>query len=255
MKHKTYDDRPTRKAKRANRPNPRAERPTQHDSNVVPIHSFTSKQITLIPRSIAQEGYIDFLQDESMDIIFATGPAGCGKTYLAVLYAIQQYRLGNIKKIVVTRPLIANGENIGALPGDLMQKLAPWCVPVLDIFKKFYSVAQVAKMLEEETLELASLGLMRGRTFEEAVVIGDEMQNATPDQLKMMLTRIGQDSKMIITGDVDQHDRGLEKNGLKDMIPRLRRSMPEHMALVTFSQNDIERHRVIGSVLDLYKDA
>jgi phosphate starvation-inducible PhoH-like protein len=244
-----------RAAKRASRPNPREDR-NNHVRLVTdeyqPKVKLPSTRIDLIPRNLNQEVYVDYLTDENTDIVFGIGPAGCGKTYLAVLYAIKQLREGNIEKIIVTRPLVANGENIGALPGDLIAKLSPWAVPVLDIFKKFYTVPQVKRMLEEETLELAALGLMRGRSIENAVILGDEMQNATPDQCMMLMTRIGEGSKLIITGDVAQHDRGFEKNGLKDVIPRFLNQKPEHINMATFSQNDIERHRVIGSVLDLY---
>ncbi len=242
-----------RNAKRANRPNPREDRQDRNVHYLTPAteESTRRKKVQLLPRNIAQEKYIDLLENPNNDIIIASGPAGCGKTYLATLYAIQELRAGNIKKIVVTRPLVANGENIGALPGDLMAKLAPWCVPVLDIFKEVYAVPTVKSMLENEVLELASLGLMRGRTFKDTIVIGDEMQNATVDQVKMLMTRIGEGSRMIITGDVNQHDRSMGENGLRDILGRIDGNV-EGIVVSRFNREDVERHRVIETVLKLY---
>ncbi len=239
-----------RNAKRATRPNPREDR-NPRNVEFLNFDQSEKKKIALLPRNLSQEIYIDLLEDYNNDIIIASGPAGCGKTYLATLYAIQQLRAGVIKKIVVTRPLVANGENIGALPGDLMAKLAPWCVPVLDIFKEFYPVNQVKHMLENEVIELASLGLMRGRTFKDTIVIGDEMQNATSDQVKMLMTRIGEGSRMIVTGDVNQHDRSMGENGLKDILRRLTGPV-NGIALAHFNKKDVERHPVIEAVLNLY---
>ncbi len=238
-------------AKRANRPNPREDK-NIHYLNTPEVES--NKRVRIVPRTIAQENYLELLNDYEKSIVFATGPAGCGKSYLATLFAIQQLRAGEIKKIVVTRPLVANGENIGALPGDLMAKLAPWCVPVLDIFKEVYPVNTVKRMLEDETIELASLGLMRGRTFKNTIVIGDEMQNATADQVKMLLTRIGEGSRMIITGDIRQHDRMMGDNGLKDILHRLEHTSVAGVDVVRFDKKDIERHPVIEGILDLYGD-
>ena len=243
-------------AKRANRPNPREDR----NINKFSVPTFNTEQrikkkVELLPRNLRQEEYIDLLEDDTKNIVFSMGPAGTGKTLLATLYAIKQFQAGEIEKIIITRPLVATGENIGALPGDLIAKLSPWCIPVLDIFKEIYSVNYVKKLLEEETLELAALSLMRGRSLKRCVVIGDEMQNATKEQMKMFLTRIGDDCKMIVTGDVAQHDRAYtDNNGLKDFIHRLEQKQPNRIGMVKFHQNEVERHPVIEDVLGLYGD-
>lgn len=244
-----------RNAKRANRPNPREDR--RADRNVhylTPVSEETAarKKIQLLPRNMAQETYLDLLEDENKAIVCAMGPAGCGKSYMATLFAIKQLQEKKIQKIVITRPLVANGENIGALPGDLMAKLAPWCVPVLDIFKEVYPIAVVKKMLEDETLELAALGLMRGRTFKNSIVIADEMQNSLPDQTLMVLTRIGEGSRLLLNGDVAQHDRSLQANGLKDFAARFENNESDRIGLCRFGRGDVERHPVIEDVLKLY---
>jgi phosphate starvation-inducible PhoH-like protein len=252
-------------AKRASRPNPREERNTpeyrRKRDNIVNFDeaaskSYRRKKVELLPRNLAQENYLDLLENPDKNIVIAMGPAGTGKTLLATLFAIQELQAGNVEKIIVTRPLVATGENIGALPGDLIAKLSVWAIPILDIFKEYYSIATVKKLLEDETLELASLGLMRGRSLKNAIVIGDEMQNGTPDQFKNLLTRISDvgNTKMIITGDINQHDRGFAENGLKDFVERLEKNpnCANRIGLVKFSTGDVERHPVIAQVLKLY---
>jgi phosphate starvation-inducible PhoH-like protein len=244
-----------RNAKRANRPNPREDR---QDRNVhyltTPITEDTTrrKKVQLLPRNIAQERYIDLLQDERKSIVFATGPAGTGKTLLATLYAIQQYQLGKIKKIIVTRPAVSVDEQHGFLPGSLLEKMAPWVIPITDVFKEYYSVPQLERMLADEVVEVAPLAYMRGRTLKDCIVLFDESQNALPSQMKMVLTRIGDNARMIVTGDIQQHDRGFDDNGLKDFLRRLSLSNSKHIGVCEFDRCDVERHPAIEDVLAMY---
>lgn len=208
----------------------------------------------LIPRNIAQEDYVDLLDDESKHVIFAMGPAGCGKTYLAAVFAVRSLRDGTAKKIVITRPAVSVDEKHGYLPGTLIEKMAPWVTPIMDVFKEYYSVAALERMMAEEVIEIAPLAYMRGRTFKNSVVLFDEAQNATPDQMKMVLTRIGEGTRMVITGDLAQHDRGYERNGMKDFVERLENRGSDALATVKFGSGHVERHPVIEEILDLYDD-
>lgn len=247
-----------RNAKRANRPNPREDRNDQRNVHYLNTSfnedqtTIRRKKVQIIPRNIAQETYVDLLEDETKSIIFATGPAGTGKTLLATLYAIKQLQAGVIKKIIITRPAVSVDEQHGFLPGDLTAKLSPWCVPILDIFKEHYSIQQTERMLLDEVIELAPLGMMRGRTLKNAICILDEAQNATVNQVKMMLTRIGDGTRIFVTGDCRQHDRGYENNGFSDFIGRIRSGPSDAIAFAEFSRGDVERHPVVAEVLKIY---
>lgn len=256
-----------KRAKRANKANPREERNTpeyrtrqqRRGADVVDLdeartNSTRRKRVEIIPRSESQEIYIDELNNEDRNIIFAMGPAGCGKTLLATLYAIQQLQAGTIQRIVLTRPAVSVDEQHGFLPGTLVEKMAPWVIPIMDVFKEYYSPQQIEKMLEEEIIEIAPLAYMRGRTMKNCIVLADEMQNSTPNQTKMVLTRIGENCRMIITGDLAQHDRGFAKNGLKDFTQRLAALNSRRIAVCTFQACDVERHPVIEEILEIYGD-
>jgi phosphate starvation-inducible PhoH-like protein len=206
----------------------------------------------LIPRNISQENFIEILQDEDVYIAIATGSAGSGKTYIATQYAIKKYQEGECKKIVITRPQVSVDEKLGYLPGDLREKSEPWLLPILDVFKLYYSVKTISNMIENEIIEIAPLAFMRGRTLTNSIIIADEMQNSTVSQMKMMLTRIGENSKIIITGDLNQHDRGYEGNGIKDFVSRLKHFNTKGMRLIEFSPKDIVRHPIIEDVLRMY---
>ena len=207
----------------------------------------------VVPRGFTQNKLIGFLIDKSVDIVFVTGPAGTGKTLLSTLIGIQEMQQGHYQKYVVTRPAISVEEDHGALPGTLIEKLSPWTRPVIDIFRKYYTQSQMEWMLESETLELAPLGYMRGRNFEDCWIIADECQNATISQMKMLLTRVGKRSKLIITGDPTQHDRGYEKNGLHDFLKRMDGMQSDRIKIIRFSVQDIERHPVVEEILKLYE--
>jgi len=222
----------------------------QQDSNVVKLGNRNYKRIEIIPRNTAQEDYVEALMEKRM--VFAVGPAGTGKTLLAVLRAIKALREGEITKIILTRPAVSVDEKHGFLPGDLNAKMEPWTRPIFDVFEEYYGLPETKRMLDEGTIEIAPLGFMRGRTFKNAYVIADEMQNATPDQTKMLLTRIGEGSSMIVTGDLKQHDRGFDKNGLKDFLDRLRLTPKSSMAICTFRREHIERDPLVSEVLEIY---
>lgn len=215
-----------------------------------------SKRIELIPRNRRQEDYIADLLDPNLSIIFATGPAGTGKTMLAVLAAIKALKEGEITKIVITRPAVGvDGEKHGFLPGDLNNKMEPWTRPIFDVLHEHYTRKETAMMLEEQILEISPLAYMRGRTFKDSWIIADEMQNATPGQMKMLLTRLGEGSRMLVTGDVMQADRQGEENGLID-FDRLLQDFgdSQYIGWTEFGYKDIERHPAVAEVLKIYGD-
>jgi phosphate starvation-inducible PhoH-like protein len=212
------------------------------------------RQTELIPKSLNQENYICSLLDYNTDIVIAYGPAGTGKTYLAMQAAIRCLRSGQCERIVLTRPAISvEDEQHGFLPGTLEEKMAPWTRPLLDVLREYYSAQEITKMLEEQIVEVAPLAFMRGRTFKNSWIIGDEMQNATPGQMKMLLTRIGEGSKIVVTGDVEQTDRKKDQNGLIDLCARLQESV-NGFSVCKLSAKDIQRHRIIDTVLNIYQD-
>jgi phosphate starvation-inducible PhoH-like protein len=145
-------------------------------------------------------------------------------------------------------------EDIGYLPGTLEEKMDPWTRPIMDIFGEFYNQTQIASMIKEKVIEICPLAYMRGRTFKNSFIIADEMQNSTPNQMKMLLTRIGDDSKMVITGDLRQHDRKYDENGLKDIYERIKDRTHKRIECITFEHTDIERSPIVKDILDIYGD-
>ena len=229
------------------------------DSNVTNFNSYVQerqqrKAVHLIPKSLTQEEYISLLTDTSKYIVFATGPAGTGKTMLATLAGIKAFKEGEVKKIVLTRPAVGvDDEKHGFLPGDINAKMEPWTRPLFDVFAEFYGPKEIAHMLDEQQIEIAPLAYMRGRTFKDSWIIADEMQNATPGQMKMLLTRLGEGSKIVVTGDTRQADRSNKDNGLLDfqgLVARYQQS--KYIAGVEFAPRDIMRHVAVKEVLDIY---
>jgi phosphate starvation-inducible PhoH-like protein len=224
-----------------------------HSNDIVPLYRKQSP--TILPRNIAQEDYLYQLADPSTNIVFAVGPAGTGKTLLCTQMGIKAYMEREVSKIVITRPAVSVDEQHGFLPGDLNEKMAPWTRPIFDIFEKHFSVSQIETMLFENIIEIAPLAYMRGRTFEDSWIIADEMQNATKSQMKMLLTRIGNNTKMIVTGDLKQHDRGFSENGLSDFI-ELVETYDEHnlshIKISKFDMRDVERHPAVIEILEIY---
>lgn len=210
---------------------------------------------SILPRNIAQEDYMYHMADPSNNIIFAIGPAGTGKTLLCTMMGVKALKEKSIKKLVVTRPAVSVDEQHGFLPGDLNEKMAPWTRPIFDILEKYFTVADIEHMLAEKIIEISPLAYMRGRTFEDCWIIADEMQNATKSQMKMLLTRIGNNSKMIVNGDLKQHDRGFSDNGLSDflsLIQHLEDGEMSHIAVSRFDMMDVERHPAVVEVLKIY---
>lgn len=211
------------------------------------------KPVELVPKTINQEKYIIDLLDKETDIIVVSGPAGTGKTYLAMIAAIKALRSGDCHQIILTRPAVGvDDEKHGFLPGDLNQKMEPWTRPLLDVLKEYYTVKEIQLMLEEQVIEIAPLAFCRGRNFKHSWIILDEAQNATPSQLKMIMTRIGIGSKIVITGDIEQTDRKTNQNGLLDLIDRLQQQSVPGLATCKFSMRDVQRHKIIEHVLNLY---
>lgn len=187
-------------------------------------------------------------------MVFAIGPAGTGKTMLACTAAISEYTQGVHKKIIMTRPVVSVEEDIGYLPGTLEEKMDPWIRPIMDIFAEHFTQNQIQFMMKEKIIEICPLAYMRGRTFKDAFIIADEMQNSTINQMKMLLTRIGNGSKMIVTGDLRQHDRKYEDNGLKDIYDRISEQDLERIRCIKFDHSHIERSPIVKDILHLYGD-
>jgi phosphate starvation-inducible PhoH-like protein len=211
-------------------------------------------RVSLYPRNSNQEVYIRKLQDDTKSIVLAIGPAGTGKTMLAVQAGIKLFQEGKVDKIVVTRPAVSVDEDLGFLPGTLNEKMAPWTRPIFDVFQEYYQQKDIARMLEEGTIEISPLAYMRGRTFKNAYIVADECQNTTVNQMKMLLTRLGEGSKMVVTGDLAQADR-LNDNGLIDFCNLLAgRPGLHHIDVIQFDHKDIERHNAVKEVLAVYGD-
>jgi phosphate starvation-inducible PhoH-like protein len=214
------------------------------------------KQVHIHGRNPNQKDYIQKLLDPTQTIIFATGPAGTGKTMLAVLAAVKALKDQTIDRFIITRPAVGvDDEKHGFLPGDLNAKMEPWTKPIFDVVREYYTAKQIQTMITEGIIEVSPLAFMRGRTFKNAFVIADEMQNATPSQMKMLLTRIGDDSRMVVTGDIAQTDRKEYENGLLDFQKLYDAYLnSEYISVSKFDHEDIERHPAVAEVLDIYGD-
>jgi phosphate starvation-inducible PhoH-like protein len=202
-------------------------------------------------KTVGQRRYVEAI--EKNDIVFGIGPAGTGKTYLAVAMAVMALKRGDVKRIVLTRPAVEAGENLGFLPGDLQEKVDPYLRPLYDGLYDVYGPEQVARAMERNNIEIAPLAYMRGRTLESSFVILDEAQNTTTEQMKMFLTRLGFDSKMVITGDVTQVDlpRG-KKSGLLEAADLL--TDIKGIALHYFTSHDVVRHHLVQRIIDAYEN-
>jgi len=212
------------------------------------------QRVSIQARNANQKLYLTKLYEESTSIVLAIGPAGTGKTMLAVQFGVKLFQEGKVDKIVVTRPAVSVDEDLGFLPGDLNEKMAPWTRPIFDVLGEYYQTKEIAKMLEEGVIEISPLAYMRGRTFKNAYIVADEMQNATVNQMKMLLTRLGEGSKMVVTGDLAQADR-LSDNGLIDFCNLLeQKEYLEHIDIVRFDAHDIERHNAVKEILAIYGD-
>lgn len=223
-------------------------------NNTIQFERGVKANFNIIPRNAAQEEYLDLLMDSSKSIVFAVGPAGTGKTLLAMMAGIQAFKQGAVKRMVLTRPAVGvEGESHGYLPGDLNSKMAPWTQPLFDVIRECYTNEQIEQMIQNSIIELAPLAMMRGRTFKNAWIIADEMQNATPAQMKMLLTRIGDGSKIILTGDLAQTDRKASQNGLLDFKTLVAQAEKcKYVRGIEFSHAHIERHPAVAEILKIY---
>lgn len=215
-------------------------------------------QVSFSPRNLTQARLLKAIQNEKNHIIFALGPAGSGKSYLVAKHAIQSLMEGKVDKIVITRPTVANGENIGYLPGNLEEKMEPWVLPIYDVFMEHQGITknEIRNLTAKGTIEIAPFSFMRGRSLKNSIIIADEMQNATIDQMKMLLTRIGEGSKILITGDLEQTDldRKRIESGLQHFLKafNLYENDKEGIEVINFSKNEIVRHPIISKILDIY---
>jgi phosphate starvation-inducible PhoH-like protein len=232
------------------------ERVNSQKNNLIEIKQYQQKkrQVHIVPRNLSQETYLELLRNPRKYIVFAIGPAGTGKTLLGVQMAIKSLQERAVEKIVITRPAVSVDEEHGFLPGTLNEKMAPWTRPIFDVFEEYYTTQEIAGMMDDGILEISPLAYMRGRTFKNSFIIADEMQNATPSQMKMLLTRLGDNSKMAVTGDLQQADRP-SSNGLCDFITKYKNSSAHRAVdLVEFCVKDIERHEAVKEILKLYGD-
>lgn len=225
-----------------------------YENNLIQLVPENKKRhVTLSARNENQKIYIDNLTNWQKTIVFALGPAGTGKTLLAVQAAVKSFLDRDVDKIVLTRPAVTVDEDHGFLPGSIVEKMEPWTKPIFDVFQDYWSLKQIAYFVEHGKIEISPLAYMRGRTLKNSWIIADEMQNATINQMKMLLTRIGENSKMVVTGDLQQGDR-LRDNGLQDFAKRAASFQCPHISFVDFDVRDIERHPAVQAVLNIYGD-
>ena len=211
----------------------------------------------IVPKGDNQKLYVNHLSNPDVKIIFGLGPAGCGKTLFACHAAVDSLVNGKSDKIVITRPLVSADEELGFLPGSILQKMDPWTRPIFDILGEFYTSTQIRDMMESGVIEISPLAYMRGRTFKKSFIIADEMQNSTPNQMLMMLTRVGEDTRLAVTGDLMQSDLkpGI-KNGLVDFIEKYNSSNNNNtdgpIQYIEMESTDVQRSEVVAKVLDIY---
>ena len=204
------------------------------------------------PKNESQEEYTRLLKNKNKKIVIATGPAGTGKTLFATEYGIKCFLLGTYEKLIFTRPSVSVDEDLGYLPGTLEEKMAPWVRPIYDVLYNFVSPKEVTMMMEDKIIEIAPLGYMRGRTFKNCWIVADEMQNSSVSQMKMLLTRLGENSRLIITGDLEQYDKPNELNGLEDFLSKFKGKRSSSITSFEFHRGDIQREAVVKEILDIY---
>ncbi|OYY67866.1 PhoH family protein [Sphingomonas sp. 28-63-12] len=234
--------------------------PTLHgiisaEASPAPSIMIRTRKKTIVPRTVAQAHYMRELL--SNDIIFALGPAGTGKTYIAVAQAVAQLITGSIQRLILSRPAVEAGEKLGFLPGDMKEKVDPYLRPLYDALNDCLPAEQVERRIASGEIEIAPIAFMRGRTLADAFIILDEAQNTTPAQMKMFLTRFGENSRMVVCGDPKQTDLpgGMGSSGLNDAVDRLQGV--DGLSICRFGAGDVVRHPIVGRIVEAYegKDA
>lgn len=218
-----------------------------------------NNEIFFTPKTPNQKKYVEYLHNSKNDLIVAVGPAGSGKTMFACLKAIESLKKNLVSRIIVTRPVVPVEEDIGFLPGNIVKKMDPWTRPIFDIFLEYYSQNEITQMINNGIIEISPLAYMRGRTFKNAFIIADEMQNSSPNQMLMLTTRIGTSSRMVITGDLQQSDK-LVDNGLKDFLFKYQyynsNSFIEDdfdsIKIIKLNSTDVLRSVIVEKVLKMY---
>jgi phosphate starvation-inducible PhoH-like protein len=208
------------------------------------------------PKTEGQEIYVRNLESGMFDILFGIGPAGTGKTLFACQHAIHMLYSKKIEKIILTRPLVSVDEELGFLPGNIQKKMDPWTKPIMDIFHEYFSPSEVKCMMDNNIIDICPLAYMRGRTFKYSYIIADEMQNSSEQQMLMALTRIGEGSRMVITGDLNQTD--MNRNGLKDVLEKIRAKygnenyIKDGINVSVLNGDDVQRHPIIKVIHNIY---
>ena len=204
------------------------------------------------PKNDSQTYYATLLKQKSKKIVVATGPAGTGKTLFATEYGVKMFLTGQYEKLVFTRPSVSVDEDLGYLPGTLEDKMAPWVRPIYDVLYNFITPKEVTSLMEDKIIEISPLGFMRGRTFKNCWIVADEMQNSSISQMKMLMTRLGENSRLVVTGDLEQYDRVNEVNGLEDFLSKFKGKRSSSISSIEFYKSDIQREEVVKEVLDIY---
>lgn len=214
----------------------------------------TENSLSLLykPKTVNQQKFVECLNNKENYILTVIGPAGTGKTLLTCNSAIQRLQNNEIEKIIITRPVVPVEEDIGFLPGTLVKKMDPWTRPIFDIFEEYYSKSLINNMVMDGKIEISPLAYMRGRTFKNAFIIADEMQNSSPNQMYMLLTRVGINSNLVITGDLEQSDKSAN-NGLLDLINKIENNTKEkNIDLIKFGSEDVQRSKLVSQIMNLY---
>lgn len=213
------------------------------------LHTF--KLLSLKPKTPNQVSYVNALSSNTL--VFCLGSAGTGKTLFACNEAMKQLQRRDIDKIIITRPIVAvEDEQLGFLPGNINKKMDPWTRPIFDIFSEYCSMSEISKMVKDGIIEISPLAYMRGRTFKNSFIIADEMQNSSPNQMLMLTTRLGEGSKMVVTGDLKQSDRSMN-NGLSDFLEKFN-GYPKNcsISVIKMTNEDVERSEIVKTILDIY---